>query len=529
MGKAMLLKSSVTATASALAILALGAVPAAASTSVLKPLKSQVKHLGPVLAPYHAPAKIGGTWTPLKHPFPGAQSDTPLQLTDGTVMVHDFCTTNWYRLTPDINGSYINGTWSKALKMPGGYDPGYFASQVLADGRMVINGGEYSNGCNSSWTSKGAIYNPVTNKWAAVAVPQNVQNIGDAQSIVLPNGGYMLANALTSQELIGAFSGTTPTWTMTGTGKADRNDEEGWNFIGLGKILTVDASRGLGPKVNLTEIYDIATGTWSAGPKTPNILVDPHSSEVGPAVLIPNGPLFQVGGTPCDSSCPGHTASYNPLTNKWAAGPDIPKVDADLGDSSDGPAVLLPNGNVLIQTSPIFVSPSHFFEYNGKTLTRVSEPDAAPNMASFEGRLMALPTGQIFLSTDGQGPVEVYTTTYKTNPDWAPTIGSSPKQLKRGSVDNVISGTRFNGLTQSSGYGDDAQSYTNYPLVRITNTATKHVCYARTHDHSTMGINEPEQDTSTKFDVPATCEAGASTLQVVANGMASAAVKTKLK
>ena len=68
---------------------------------------------------------------------------------------------------------------------------------------------------------------------------------------------------------------------------------------------------------------------------------------------------------------------------------------------------------------------------------------------------------------------------------------------------------------------------TNYPLVRFTNIATGDVCYARTHDHSAMGISTGGP-TSTEFDVPGSCEAGASNLEVVANGIASAPVSVTL-
>jgi hypothetical protein len=58
--------------------------------------------------------------------------------------------------------------------------------------------------------------------------------------------------------------------------------------------------------------------------------------------------------------------------------------------------------------------------------------------------------------------------------------------------------------------------------VRIKNNATGHVFYARTHDHSTMGVRTGNATVSTNVDVPAGMETGASTLQVVANGIASA-------
>ena len=96
-----------------------------------------------------------------------------------------------------------------------------------------------------------------------------------------------------------------------------------------------------------------------------------------------------------------------------------------------------------------------------------------------------------------------------------------------GSRNNAIRGRGFNGLTFGGYYGDDAQAATNYPIVRITNLSSGHVCYARTHDHSTMGISTGSR-TRTKFDVPATCETGASEIAVIANGIASAPVAVTL-
>src|SRR5436305_2157880 len=96
--------------------------------------------------------------------------------------------------------------------------------------------------------------------------------------------------------------------------------------------------------------------------------------------------------------------------------------------------------------------------------------------------MLLLPTGQVLVAGE-----EVYTAKGKPNPSWAPTITSVPSSVSRGST-YQISGTQFNGLSTASGMADEFQSPTNYPLVRITNSASGHVFYARTHDHSTMGV-----------------------------------------
>jgi hypothetical protein len=133
---------------------------------------------------------------------------------------------------------------------------------------------------------------------------------------------------------------------------------------------------------------------------------------------------------------------------------------------------------------------------------------------------MVLPTGEVLI---GGGTTSLYTSSGTYQTAWAPAISNSPTTVTRGST-YTISGTQFNGLSQAGAFGDELQTATNYPLVRITNNGTHHVFYARTHDHSTMGVATGSTVVSTNFDVPATMETGASTLQVVANGIPSAAV-----
>jgi hypothetical protein len=129
----------------------------------------------------------------------------------------------------------------------------------------------------------------------------------------------------------------------------------------------------------------------------------------------------------------------------------------------------------------------------------------------------------MYLVADGSTrDVELLSSTGLPDPAWAPRIRSVPATLTRGATFQ-ISGIQFNGLSTGSDYGDDALSATNYPIVRITNQATRHVFYCRTHDHSTMAIATGNTPVSTMFDVPATAETGASRIQVIANGIASQA------
>jgi YVTN family beta-propeller protein len=144
------------------------------------------------------PGFIGpAPWQPLlnKAQFNAA---TALLLTDGTVMVqhsdiNGFGMRNWSLLAPDNSGSYVNGQWTNIASTPSHYAPTYFASAVLKDGRVIVEGGEYNFGM-LVYTVFGAIFNPTTGKWRNQIPPPDWHTIGDAQSAVLADGTFMIAN-----------------------------------------------------------------------------------------------------------------------------------------------------------------------------------------------------------------------------------------------------------------------------------------------------------------------------------------------
>jgi hypothetical protein len=448
------------------------------------------------------------TWTPLNHQ-PTFSASNAYILQDGRVMMQDTGAQDWWALTPDINGSYLNGTWSQLASLPADYSPLYFASALLPDGRLAILGGEYNFG-NGDWTNLGAIYSPATNTWKKLNAPAGWASVGDAQSAILADGTMMVADCCTTGEAL--LDAKNLTWTATGSGKSDVNDEEGWTLLPSGEVLTVDANED---NTN-SEIYNPKTGSWSSAGSTIVQLEDPASHELGPAVLRPDGTVLATGAT-------GHNAVYNSVTATWSKAPDFPTVKGKQLDIADGPAALLPSGNVLCMTSPgVYQLNSYFFEWNGTTFTSVPRTPNSPNDSSFYGRMLVLPTGEIML-TDGSSDVELYTSKGSPNPAWAPAITKVATKLIHGKS-YPLKGTQLNGLSQGSAYGDDAQSASNYPLVSITNTATGHVFYARTYNPSSMGVATGSLVVSVKFEVPAGIELGASQLAVVTNGIASVPV-----
>jgi hypothetical protein len=454
---------------------------------------------------------------------PPTQMQLAFLMTDGSVLAQSYEGQTWFRYVPDIHGSYSTGTWSQVASLPNGYDPSAFASAVLADGRLAISGGEYNG--NSQYplqlTNLGAIYDPKTNEWTPLGHPSGWAFIGDSPSSVMPGGQFFVGQKLT--ERAAYLDPKTLAWTGVSTsGKADFNSEEGYTLLPDGSVLTLDVKDA--PN---SERYLATAGKWVTAGST---IVDLHSptpvegclrygpapndcyyppGEIGPAVLRPDGTVFATGsGSGPNGSGPGHTAIYHTVgqqSGTWTVGPDFPNND----NAGDNFAALLPSGNVLV-----FGNSGKMYEFNGTTFTTIGNAQGVP---------LLLPTGQVLMLGN---TVALYT------PDgiagypqaaWAPAITKYSKLLGRGNTYRIF-GKQFNGLSQAMAFGDEFQNATNYPLVRITNSQTHHIFYARTHDHSSMGVATGQAIVSTFLDVPANMETGTSSLEVVANGIPSAPV-----
>jgi hypothetical protein len=537
----MTLTRSMRASASVLALAAIASFATSASAHKIHyPYKvgatpidpnRPLVHVGPYRPPFVAPSSAkSGTWKDVGSlPFTASPWNLVL-LTDGTVLVQDFCTSpnQWYKLTPDTKGKYEDGKWTKTATMPSGYVPLFMASQVLTDGRMIVNGGEYNN-CSADWTNLGALYDPVKNKWTSVTAPSGWSTIGDAESIILPNGTYMLANCCDSPGQFGlaSISGTTVTWsTVTAESCSGQpcNDEQGLTALPGGDVMMVDVWNHTTTSDDV-DFYNPKTNTWAENGTTSCYLSDTSSFELGPAALMPNGNVIVFGDNPnCNSL-------YNVSTNTWTNAKLFPLSGYDV---ADGPAATLPDGHVLVQASPgVFNTPSHFFEYSltatgAQKLVQVNDPKQAGSTSSFESNMLVLPTGQV-LWNNSQGTNEVATYTPVGSPKkaWLPVVSSVSASLTVGSTGNAISGKKFNGFALGGVYGDDDQAATNFPIVRITNTNTGDVCFARSYNFSTMGVFNTGK-MHAKFDIPSTCETGASTLQVIVNGIASAGTAVTL-
>jgi hypothetical protein len=136
-----------------------------------------------------APAR--GGWTKLANTAPGSVT-LLLLLSDGTVMAaHNPSGINggdigreWYLLTPDIHGSYVNGTWSSLASMHNSRL--WYSSAILKDGRIFVAGGEYGDGGSTA-----EVYDPQLNSWTLT--PSAGVGFSDSDSKILPDGKMLVS------------------------------------------------------------------------------------------------------------------------------------------------------------------------------------------------------------------------------------------------------------------------------------------------------------------------------------------------
>lgn len=462
---------------------------------------------------------IAGTWTKLVRSAPGGVN-LMLQLSDGTVMCADGGGNRWFRLTPDIHGSYVNGTWSNRASSAD--TRLYFSSQVLRDGRVFVAGGEYGTG-----GARSEIYDPVSNSWTPNPVPTTVldpsatspvtggaQAFSDSNSEILPNGSVLIfpVSPKTSGRPV-IYNPTTNVWT---TGPlmlhGSYQDESSWVKLPTDMILTID------PFGVRSERYNPATNTWLNDSNVPVSLYDSFGFELGAALLLPNGKAFFLGST-------GHTAIYTPsgttASGVWVAGPDIPGARG----TPDAPAAMMVNGKILCAVSPLPTSADHFpspttfveYDYISNAFADVSGPTGPQDsISSYSAAMLDLPDGRVLYSHFGSD-LYVYT------PDGSPLDAGKPviSSISR-NLDGTfhLSGTGLNGISEGAAYGDDLQMASNYPLVRIAHS-NGNTYYARTFNWSSTGVMTGATIVTTEYALPASLPSGSYTLVAVANGIAS--------
>ena len=463
---------------------------------------------------YSSQSNAQGTWTQIAKTAPHGNGGTMLLLSDGTVIAKSKSGgpsggsgTIWDKLTPDIHGSYINGTWTSIAPM--NYDRLYFSSQVLKDGRVYIAGGEYGAGKIYSET-----YDPLTNKWTMC--PSTGKTISDASSEILPDGRVLQAFVTSPYTSTDIYDPITNKYTV-GPNSSGAYDEASWVKLPDNSILFVDVVS------KKSERYIPSLNKFIADATLPVSLYDTYGDETGAGFMLPNGKAFFIGDV-------GNTAIYTPSgttsPGTWVAGANIPDASANLG-APDAAAAMMVNGKILCALSPIptsanhFPSPTTFYEYNylTNTFTKVGIPGGGTslNIGAYQTTMLDLPDGTVMYVTQGS------TKYYTYSPAGTPLIAGKP------TINNVIpnsncsaytiTGTLFNGISGGAAYGDDQQMASNYPIIRLTSGTN--VYYVRTFNWNSTGVQRGTNPDTTQFTLPVGLPAGTYSLVVTANGIAS--------
>ena len=459
-----------------------------------------------------------GTWTAVTAPCPGLSGGVMLVLSDGTVICKSYSGgtdgigNTFYKLTPDIHGSYVNGTWSAIAPMIN--TRLYFSSQVLKDGRVYVAGGEYGTGGSSAET-----YNPLTNTWTAAPAPGAF--VSDANSEILEDGRVLQAIVqgtpfLQQNKIYNPSSNTY----INGPSCIGYHNESSWVKLPDNSILFVDRN------AVTSERYIPAQNKWVADANVPVALYDPYGLETGAGLLLPDGRAFFIGST-------GHTAYYTPSGNNtpgtWAAGPDIPNAQG----TPDAPAAMMVNGKILCAVSPVPTVSNHFpsptsyyeFDYSSNSLTRINAPGGGltSNVPCYYANMVDLPDGNVLYSLQNSNIFYVYT------PSGAALAAGKPKIVKGKKINSTtyqLTGKGFNGISEGANYGDDWQMATNYPIVRLTSGTN--VYYARTSNWNSTGVARGNKSDTTTLTLPAALPSGTYSVEVVANGIASNPVTVSL-
>jgi hypothetical protein len=457
-----------------------------------------------------------GTWTALSSSAPSFVQ-LMLLLADGTVMAQNVGGNAWYRLSPDIHGSYVNGSWTTLASMHNTRQ--FYSSAVLRDGRVFVAGAEYGTGSNTA-----EVYDPVGNTWTLT--PVSGQNFIDSISKILPDGRVLIAPVQpNSPGITVIYDPFLNIWSNGGTlvRGGEQQDEASWVKLPDDSILTID------PDTSNCERYIPSLNQWVNDASVRVAMYDilpGYVGEIGAAFLLPNGRAFFLGGT-------GHTAIYTPSGNSspgtWVAGPDIPNGQV----AADAAGAMMVNGKILCAVSaPLYVNgsgkvvfppPTSFYEYDYSvgsigSFTQVSGPTGATdNVQPFIPLMLDLPDGTVLYSHYGSD-------LYVYAPDGSPLAAGKPTITSitaNGNGSYHLTGTGLNGISEGAAYGDDAQMNSNYPLVRVTD-GSGNVYYLPTFNWSSTGVRTGNNPVSTEFFAFTGLAAGASySLVAVANGIAS--------
>lgn len=216
---------------------------------------------------------------------------------------------------------------------------GAHAAASLADGGVLVVGG--NNG--PTFFASAERYDPASGRWSAAgSIPVGLIELS---ATLLPNGKVLVAGGADATGAPSAsahlYDPSTGTWSATGNMITSRFSHTA-TLLPNGKVLVVGgyhrtAASATNASTASAELYDPATGTWSA---TGSMA---FARGAHTATLLPNGKLLAAGGY--ETALQGYALAaevYDPASGAWTTTGSLA-----LGRTAHT-ATLLPDNTVLV-------------------------------------------------------------------------------------------------------------------------------------------------------------------------------------
>ncbi len=291
---------------------------------------------------------------------------------------------------------YIRADSAQALSPVGRVEPtgamhvarAAHSATLLPNGKVLIVGGMVGNG---SFLASAELYDPVAGVFTATGEMRTAR-VGH-QAALLADGRVMVVGGGRGDDraLAEIFDVATGRWTAAGQvlGSVMCLLKDGTLLIGGGKSSS--------PGRRSTETYDPTTGSVTAAGSM-------NAQLYGPATLLSDGRVLVAGGESA-SEMFGGAELYDPSTRIWTSTGALHVARDKHG------AALLPNGRVLL------VGGADRRGWNGQmTSSEIYDPKSGlfvqgPSMSSarfkMHGSVVALPNGEVLIA-GGSTEVEIY-------------------------------------------------------------------------------------------------------------------------
>jgi uncharacterized delta-60 repeat protein len=335
---------------------------------------------------------------------------------------------------------------------------------LLPDGKVLVAGGttgssvlasaELYDRSNATWTNTGSLGTSRYDHTATLLPSGNVLVTGGVRL-----SGMNVATYVSSAELYNPASGL---WTATARLTTARHYHTA-TLLHSGKVLVTGGSNANNNYLGTSELYDPSTGAWTAT----GSLAAPR--ELHTATLLPDGRVLVAGGND-DANGQGIFLSsveiYNPATGTWTAGPS-------LGTAREGhSATLMPDGRVLVVAGAgngnTYLTSAELYDPSiGKWTPTVGFSPRLRHTATLlpNGRVLAV--GGFFASGAAQTNTAFYDPGFNfLRPTWQPQISSAFSTSALDGLHLFLAGSRLQGISQASG-GYSQESATNYPVVQL--------------------------------------------------------------